>query len=161
MQNFEQGLVITGLGMGLVFLTLVVVMYSIKALDWIFRVKPEAAGAGDEDAAPTMLAAARVAEVGVETVAAPAEADDAASQAAAIAVAIALAQRASVPVMAATAASGAAPYGAVAYGPRPMPIWMKPLPAGADEPQGEVVMLVDIDPGPGTWKAQGRQDGLQ
>ncbi len=37
MENFNQGLLITGLGMGLVFLTLLVVMALIFSLDRLFR----------------------------------------------------------------------------------------------------------------------------
>ncbi|MFO7917976.1 MAG: OadG family protein [Anaerolineae bacterium] len=41
MENFNQGLLITGLGMGLVFLTLLVVMALIFSLDRLFRPSEE------------------------------------------------------------------------------------------------------------------------
>ncbi len=40
-ENFNQGLIITGLGMGLVFLTLLVVMALIFSLDRLFRPSEE------------------------------------------------------------------------------------------------------------------------
>ena len=41
MENFRLGLQVTGMGMGLVFLTLVIIMYGIKLLDRAFRPKIE------------------------------------------------------------------------------------------------------------------------
>jgi len=76
-QNFQQGLVVTGVGMGLVFLTLLVVMALIWALDRVFKAQPE------------KLAPA-VAPVAVAAPAAPAPVDEGADMAAAIAVVIAL-----------------------------------------------------------------------
>lgn len=73
LENFRRGLEVTALGMGLVFLTLVVIMLAIYLLDRIFRDK------AGERATPLVDAGATE-----ETV--PASADEAA----AIAVAIAL-----------------------------------------------------------------------
>lgn len=81
-QNFQQGLAVTGVGMGLVFLTLLVVMALIWALDRVFKVQP----------GKLVPAVAPVAPVAVAAPAAPARApvDEGADLAAALAVVIAL-----------------------------------------------------------------------
>jgi Na+-transporting methylmalonyl-CoA/oxaloacetate decarboxylase gamma subunit len=141
MKNFGDGLIVTGLGMGLVFLTLVIVMYSIKLLDWVFRPKvlaPE----GVVEAPP----AAMVASEAPPSLALAAE-TDLADEAAAIAVALALAK--------------------ARRRPAAQMVWAAPRPASAfdidyeDEIPGEVVTVTSIDPGPGTWKAHGRLKALQ
>jgi len=43
LQDFNNGLIVTGWGMGLVFLTLFICMLVIKLLDRVFRPKPEPA----------------------------------------------------------------------------------------------------------------------
>ena len=74
LDNFALGLKVTGLGMGLVFLTLIVVMAAIYLLERMFRVKPG-------EAATLPVDAAGATEASLAT---------SADQAAAIAVAIAL-----------------------------------------------------------------------
>ena len=83
MQNMGTGFVITVVGMGLVFLTLIIVMLAIWLLDRIFRPSPEAEGS-----ATTALGPPIVSEL----------ARDWASEAAAIAVAILTERRRSEPV---------------------------------------------------------------
>jgi len=78
-ENFRLGLQVTGLGMGLVFLTLILIMLLIYLLERIFR--PEAAEEATEAPVSTVGGAAS----GTEPVAGPLDAE-----AAAIAVAIAL-----------------------------------------------------------------------
>ena len=138
MENFRAGLVVTGLGMGLVFLTLVIVMYLIKLLGWAF--KPRQA---DAVAATTLQAAA----AGPSAPPATDVASDASTdEIAAIAVAIALAK-------------GKAPPATVARSiPRPVSVFGI---AYEDEISGDVVTVTSIDTGPGTWKGHGRLKALQ
>ena len=77
--DFAAGLQVTGLGMGLVFLTLILIMLIIKVLDRLFRAPAET----EEDAAPL---------VGSPAVVTTAPVADASDEVAAIAVAIALAR---------------------------------------------------------------------
>ena len=63
LENFALGLKVTGLGMGLVFLTLVVVMVAIYLLDRIFRVKPaDIVALGVDDAGATDVSLATSAD---------------------------------------------------------------------------------------------------
>ena len=137
MENFRAGLVVTGLGMGLVFLTLVIVMYLIKLLGWAF--KPRQA---DAVAATTLQAAAAAPSAPMVT----GVDGDASDQVAAIAVAIALAKGKARPAT---------------------PAWSASRPVSAfdinyeGEISGEVVTVTSIDTGPGTWKGHGRLKALQ
>lgn len=79
LDNFALGLRVTGLGMGLVFATLIVIMLAIYLLERIFRGEPAEGGA--EPGAAPVLDAARVTEASTSV---------AADEAAAIAVAVAL-----------------------------------------------------------------------
>lgn len=86
--NFVLGLEVTGLGMGLVFLTLIVIMLAIQLLGRIFRPKPEE---DEEQASAANLLAQNALEPAAPLAAESAAAgDEASAMAAAIAVAIAL-----------------------------------------------------------------------
>jgi Na+-transporting methylmalonyl-CoA/oxaloacetate decarboxylase gamma subunit len=141
MKNFGDGLIVTGLGMGLVFLTLIIVMYSIKLLDWVFKPRVLAPGAVVQVPPAAMVAPEAPPSSAPEAEAALAD------EAAAIAVALALAKARLRPAV--------------------QMAWAAPRPASAfdidyeNEILGEVVTVTSIDPGPGTWKAQGRLKALQ
>jgi len=82
-QNFQQGLVVTGVGMGLVFLTLLLVMAMIWLLDRVFKATPEEAAPAVVPPPPAAFAAPAAPVV-------PTQVDDGADLVAAIAVVIAL-----------------------------------------------------------------------
>ncbi len=133
LSTFGLGLEVTALGMGLVFLTLIIVALVIWGLDRIFRPKPEEPEEGEADEEPeTPIAAAEVAASG------------GANEAAAIAVALALALRELQPRM--MASSRAAPVG---QGPFVAPV-------DDETVLGEVVLVNYMNPGADVWKAQGR-----
>ncbi|MHB1296336.1 MAG: OadG family protein [Anaerolineae bacterium] len=83
--DFFLGLQVTGLGMGLVFFTLIIVMLSIMLLDRLFRPAPETLVA-EAPAAPVIEAYAEAQKV-------EGAAPDLSAMAAAVAVALALARR--------------------------------------------------------------------
>lgn len=91
MENFNQGLLITGLGMGLVFLTLIIVMLLIKLLDLAFRPKEEAVSAAAAIGKKAMLPDAAKSALKAAL--------DMSDEAAAIAVAIALGRGRQGPVL--------------------------------------------------------------
>lgn len=130
MGDFGLGVQVTLWGMGLVFLTLILVAIIIWALDRIFRPKPNGGGEEEEDeAAPAVEAA--VAEPTVQAV-------SRSNEAAAIAVALALEMQrtARQPV-----AKAAQPFF---------------VPKTDEEIVGEVVTVITADPGPAVWKSYGR-----
>lgn len=144
MSDFGIGLQVTALGMGLVFLTLIIVMLAIMALDRIFRPKAEATGATQVVAAAPALGAALPVTAAVSATGGPASAE-ALDEATAIAVAIAaaVADRA-----------GARP----AFVPRPAratnPLFA--MPDGEADIPGEVVLVATVDGGSGVWTRAGR-----
>ena len=83
-ENFNQGLLITGLGMGLVFSTLLVVMALIFSLDRLFRPSEEEKRKGSAAITAVAEMAPDILGAGQELTA------DLANEAAAIAVALAL-----------------------------------------------------------------------
>ena len=124
METFGLGLQITGMGMGLVFLTLIIVMGCIWALDRLFRPKANAGDDdGDGDVAETVVAATAAADDGDEV--------------AAIAVAILIERQKGR----ARTAVAAMDYD--------------------DDIFGEVVTVVTIDSGQGTWKGYGRLQAVR
>lgn len=133
MENFRLGLGVTGLGMGLVFLTLIVVMLVIWLLDRVFRPKAEElqrAAASVATAAPVAVATSPGVRGGALQPAA-----DARNVAAAIAVAISLER-----------AKATARFQEPVYDQELFP---------------NVVTVITIDPGPGTWRGYGRVKAMQ
>ena len=143
MSDFGIGLQVTALGMGLVFLTLVIVMLAIMALDRAFRPKARVAEAAA--AAPVLGAALPV----TPAVSAPMQKGDALDEATAIGVAIA----------AAVAARAKA-------GPMAIPVPTRsanPLFAksdGEEDIPGEVVLVATVDGGSGVWPRAGRLQAM-
>jgi len=136
--NFNTGLLITGLGMALVFLTLIIVMWCIMLLDKVFKPKEEAAEAVAEE--NVVAAVTEPAQPVADTLA-----DD---EAAGIAVAIAATLAAQQPV-----ARMASPM-----------MMARPVMSEPDydpDIEGEVVTVSFVDAGPGTWKSYGRLKALQ
>ncbi len=129
MGDFGLGVQVTLWGMGLVFLTLILVAIIIWALDRIFRPKPASEEEKeDEDEA--------VAAVEAPEVVAPQA--SLANEAAAIAVALALEMQRTVKQPAAKAAQ---------------PFF---VPKTDEEIMGEVVTVITTNPGPAVWKSYGR-----
>ena len=126
--DFIAGLQVTGLGMGLVFLTLILIMLIIMALGRIFRptVEEEVEAMPEALAPPAPMLAI-----------APAETDADEAAAVALAIAVARASRAARPVRA-----SAAPYltPEIEY----------------DGIAGEVISVIRVEPGPSPWSLRGR-----
>ncbi len=137
MNDVTLGLQVTGIGMGLVFLTLIIVMVAIWLLSWAFRPKAE-------QPAPAAKRAADAIPAG----------DDAA-MVAAIAAAIAAASaaaKASSSVAARPRTQAAAPWmrqPSIAYDD------------AGDDIVGEVVHVAQIDTDSGAWQSQARLNALQ
>jgi Na+-transporting methylmalonyl-CoA/oxaloacetate decarboxylase gamma subunit len=138
MNAFAVGLQVTALGMGLVFLTLVIVMLAIMALDRIFRPKATAT----EEEAPALGAA-----LPVTSAAAPvdASASDALDEATAIGVAIAAAV---------AARAGARPMAVPSPAPSANPLFA--VLDGEEDIPGEVVLVTTVDGDSGVWARTGR-----
>ena len=132
MENFQMGLYVTVWGMALVFLTLLIVMVVIWALDRVFKAKAEESGQGALSVLPMATAVfgapPKVGEVKM----------DLSDEAAAVAVAIELQKRQGA---GATRGEGDC--------------------AQEREIFGETVSVVAIDAGPGTWKSYGRLKAMQ
>jgi len=128
MGDFGLGVQVTLWGMGLVFLTLILVAIIIWALDRIFRPKPAAEEEEDEDEAVATVEAPEAVVPQVSL----------ANEAAAIAVALALEMQRTVKQPAAKAAQ---------------PFF---VPKSDEEIVGEVVSVIMADPGPAVWKSYGR-----
>jgi Na+-transporting methylmalonyl-CoA/oxaloacetate decarboxylase gamma subunit len=141
MSVFAQGLEVTGIGMLLVFLSLLLVAGLIWALNKVFpgRVEP------DVEEEPEVEVPVRAAEV---TLAGPGPADMAAV------IAVALARQG---LGAATARTTVVPmqraFVAMPW-ERPADLW------GDDLLQGETVTVLNVDPDSGNWKSQGRLASL-
>ncbi len=142
MTTFEQGLEVTGIGMLLVFLSLLIVAGLIWALNKIFP--------------------ARVAKVQAPkpAVAAPVRAIEAvmpqaslADEAAAIAVAL-VRQGVGKVTGVVGATRGQRVFVAMPW-ERPAELW------GEDLLQGETTTVLSIDPGTGNWKSQGRLSSME
>jgi len=122
-ETFVLGLEVTGMGMGLVFLTLIIVMACIWLLDKAFPAKEAADEPATEQEAPAPSAAVA----------------DQSGEAVAIATAILLErQKQSVTLADASGIDV----------------------ENDDEILGEVVTVVTMDPGQGTWKGYGRMQAL-
>ncbi len=143
-QVFSDGLTITGVGMGLVFLTLGLIALVIWVLSKVFVAKPEAEGEEEEEemAAP---------ELTVAEVSTPAAEDDATAMVAAIAVALA---RQANQAQATPAALAGVMRVAAAFP------WQALTEVDDEEITGEVVQVASIT-GSASWKARGRLDGLK
>ena len=133
MNDVTLGLQVTGIGMGLVFLTLIIVMIAIWLLSWAFRPKAE-------QPAPVAKRAA-----------ADAPASDDAAIAAAIATAIAAASAAG------NAAIRPQTQAAAPWTRQPSMAYNYE----GDEIVGEVVSIAQIDTDSGAWKNQARLNALQ
>ncbi|MBC7316391.1 MAG: OadG family protein [Chloroflexi bacterium] len=128
MGDFGLGVQVTLWGMGLVFLTLILVAIIIWALDRIFRPTPTAEEEEDEDEAVATVEAPEAVVPQVSL----------ANEAAAIAVALALEMQRTAKQPAAKA---------------PKPFF---VPKSEEEIMGEVVSVITADPGPAVWKSYGR-----
>ncbi|MHB1318169.1 MAG: OadG family protein [Anaerolineae bacterium] len=142
MSVFQQGLEVTGIGMLLVFLSLVIVAVLIWALGKLFpgrralveRAEPQAA-------AP------------VRAIQAAAPGTQMADQVAAIAVAL-VKQGLGISPKPAAQVTGQRTYMAMPW-ERPAELW------GDELLQGETVAVLNVDPGSGNWKSQGRLASMQ
>jgi Na+-transporting methylmalonyl-CoA/oxaloacetate decarboxylase gamma subunit len=137
MSTFAQGLEVTGIGMLLVFMSLLLVAGLIWALNRVFPGRPEPGNQEEPDA----IAPVRAAEVAL---AGPQPADLAAV------IAVALVRQG---VGAARAHAMAMPmqrsYVAMPW-ERPADLW------GDEILQGETVTVTNLGPDSGNWKSQGR-----
>lgn len=144
---FNQGLTITGVGMGLVFLTLIIIAALIWLLSKVFpgqvQVESEEEAAEEEDLAGEATRTAPVATVS----------DDGANVAAAVAVALALQARQARPALATAAAGGVTQMVAA------LP-WQGLTHVDDEEITGEVIQVAGMT-GSANWKARGRLDGLK
>lgn len=134
MSDVTLGLQVTGIGMALVFLTLIIVMLAIWLLSWAFRPKEQRPAPVAERVAP----------------ATPASNDDA--MVAAVAAAIAAAS-------AATSVTTRPPTQQT-----PPPWARQPSIAyqyEGDEIVGEVIHIAQIDTDSGAWRSQARLNALQ
>jgi len=133
--DFTIGLQITGLGMGLVFLTLIIIMLAIMLLDRVFRLIPAMEEASEGARAP-------VPEGGIQPARPEVSGEEDLDQVAAIAVALAYARQADL-----------------APGPRAKRRW----PTMEEYPQlpPEVVRVIRVEPGPSNWCTQGRITALR
>jgi Na+-transporting methylmalonyl-CoA/oxaloacetate decarboxylase gamma subunit len=164
-ENFAIGLNITILGMGLVFLALIIVAIVIWLLDRVFRPRGEASLASMATAAPTVKRPPAPAPVrrppaarGVMDSAAVAEADAAATAAAVAVVAAKQALLTDEAVAIAMAISQERQRAKRARGAR------DPFARARttdEQIEGETVYVATIEPGPGTWRYQGRLRSLQ
>lgn len=139
MNDFTIGLQVTALGMGLVFLTLVIVMLCIMALDRIFRPKAKAAPAAPALGAALPVTPAVSAEVTPE--------GEALDEATAIGVALAAAV---------AARANAAPTPTHRRSANPL----FAMPDGEDDIPGEVVLVATVDGGSGVWPRAGRLQAM-
>jgi sodium pump decarboxylase gamma subunit len=142
--TFRAGLTITGVGMALVFLTLILIAVVIKALDRLFQARSGAEVKDDESAEDQVVQVVAVAEVAV---------GDVVSQVAAIAAALALQAHQVRPVLA------VAPAGMATAAMLPLP-WQAVADVDDEEITGEVITVAGIA-GSASWKARGRLDGLK
>ena len=142
-ENFALGLNITALGMGLVFLSLILIAVVIWLLDRVFR-------PSEEVGVPPPVSAVAPIGAGVTV------SEDSASVAAAAAAVAALQSREMVAgvvaVLKEKARLGTAPTAA-----------SDPFRAVSDGTprDAETLYVVDIDPGPSSWKQQGRLKALE
>lgn len=142
MSVFQQGLEVTGIGMLLVFLSLLIVAGLIWALNKIFpgRRVP-VVKVGPQATAP------------VRATQAPARETQVLDQVAAIAVALAK-QGLGVGHRPVAATAAQRTYVAMPW-ERPAELW------GDDLLQGETVTVMNVDPGSGNWKSQGKLVSMQ
>jgi len=144
MNDFAVGLQVTALGMGLVFLTLVIVMLAIMALDRVFRPKAVAADETAVAVAPGAALPVTPAASAVDT-----GDEDALDEATAIGVAIA----------AAVAARARVGTNVVPAPTRSMnPLFA--MPDGEEDITGEVVLVATVDGGSGVWARAGRLQAM-
>jgi len=131
---------VTGVGMVLVFLTLIICALVIIGLNRVFRPKLE------EEGMQTAADALHVAATVERSIAVPQPAAHSSDEAAAVAIAIALARRAASQVRSAGVSLAlATPWNRI------------PLSAEDDvKIIAEVVTVVSIDPGPAIWSNAGR-----
>ena len=154
MSTFAQGLEVTGIGMALVFLSLLIVAGLIWALGKVF---PASAASDDEsdEEAHTPEVETVMAEIQEE---AP-SVDSSAQQAAAIAVALVRLGVGAPRRLAVAAAPAAVPSAGRVYPAMP---WERPAEMwGDDLLQGETVTVVNVDPGSGNWQSQGRLASME
>jgi hypothetical protein len=151
--DFAIGLQVTALGMGLVFLTLVIVMLIIMVLDRLFRPKAgiteatvaaPVAGMALPVEAPSLCSGQAAATVSAAPAATEADALDEAA-AIGVAIAAAVARRASI-----------APKPPLTRSSNPL---FAPSAGDGDLP-GEVVLVATIDGGSGIWARVGRLQAM-
>jgi Na+-transporting methylmalonyl-CoA/oxaloacetate decarboxylase gamma subunit len=164
-ENFAIGLNITLLGMALVFSALILVAIVIWLLDRVFRPRGGASVAPIAAAAPAVKRppapapelrppAAR----GVMDKAAAAEAEAAAMAAA---IAVVAAKQASLPDEAVAIATAIVQERRRARGAKDPFARARMADEQDKQVEGEIVYVATIEPGPGTWRYQGRLHALQ
>lgn len=146
MSDFGIGLQVTALGMGLVFLTLVIVMLVIMVLDRLFR--PKVGGTGATVTAPAAGTALPV-EAAVTTSAAPAVTQEADALAEVVAISVAIA---------ATVARRASAGLKTPFARSANPLFVSP--DDHSNIPGEVVLVATIDGGSGIWARAGRLQAM-
>ena len=142
MTTFEQGLQVTGIGMLLVFVSLLIVAGLIWALNKLFPARKAVAQARQAAvAAPVRVVQAALPQASL--------ADEAA------AIAVALVRQGVGKVAGVVGATrGQRAFVAMPW-ERPAELW------GEDLLQGETTTVVSIDSGTGNWKSQGRLSSMQ
>jgi Na+-transporting methylmalonyl-CoA/oxaloacetate decarboxylase gamma subunit len=162
-ENFAIGLNITLLGMALVFSALILVAIVIWLLDRVFRprggasVAPIAAPAVKRSPAPAPERRPPAAR-GVMDKAAAAEAEAAAMAAA---IAVVAAKQASLPDEAVAIATAIVQERRRARGAKDPFARARMADEQDKQVEGEIVYVATIEPGPGTWRYQGRLHALQ
>ncbi|MGI6367377.1 MAG: OadG family transporter subunit [Anaerolineae bacterium] len=144
MSTFEVGLEVTGIGMLLVFLSLLVVAGLIWALNKLFPGHEDVPEAEPERVTVPAVEAGPVPEAGASL----------ADEAAAIAVALVRQAAAAVRTAPVALAPAQSMYPAMPW-ERPAEMW------GEDLLQGETTVVINVDPGTGNWKCQGRLASMQ
>jgi len=146
MGDLALGLQVTALGMGLVFLTLVIVMLVIMALDRLFRPKARAADVTAPKPAAELASPVEV-PASAPAGAMPASEGDGLDEAIAIGVAIAaaVADRSRAAIVPAHTRSANPLFG---------------MPDGEDDIPGEVVLVATVDGGSGVWARAGRLQAM-
>jgi Na+-transporting methylmalonyl-CoA/oxaloacetate decarboxylase gamma subunit len=158
MENFNLALQVTAIGMALVFLSLLIVMFVIYALDRIFRVKSEE----DEDVATGQAPQAAFVTGAAATAGAVAvPAGPSANEAAAVTLAVKSKKENEAAAIAVAIALAAQSRGGGNGQARAVSPIERFLSLDSDEEiLGEVVTVNFIETSPGTWKQYGRMKAM-
>jgi sodium pump decarboxylase gamma subunit len=144
--NLVLGLQVTGIGMALVFLTLIILMFAIMLLDRVFRPKRETVKQRTAE-----VLAPSVAPLAPQVAPAPSLVADDSDEIAAIGLAIA----------AAMASAGSLVARRMATAPAAVFPWDRPRAPGAAAPVGEIVTVINIDGGSAVWRSEGRLKSVE